>query len=312
VAKVVNGEKEEARSMAKESLNFNEQRALVTVAGLCVLVWSAGIFLVGSTDQVGERASAIEALFSGFGLIGVLTAVYLQKKELSYQRRELRLTRKELRLTREEVKKTAEAQQKSERALSVQAKSMMLTARLSAVSAILNDCNERHAYWMRTTDEVKTRTAELKREKYRMMLEVLTSESLFLNSLAIFGQHSPIVPFQSMVSRMKGRVASEAEAIRLNHYDDAQFAILLDSIMQETESVLEVARDLPAEIRELLGDLVHQSVASRSQAKPGIKTSIESHDSNCKNLLKILENLLSTSFNNKYDLDKFRIRDLGP
>jgi hypothetical protein len=88
--------------------NFDEKeiKILLGISGFTFIIWFVGIFLIGETKETGDRASALEALFSAAGLIGLLATLYLQRKELGLQRRELRLTRDELALTREEVKKS--------------------------------------------------------------------------------------------------------------------------------------------------------------------------------------------------------------
>lgn len=61
----------------------------------------------------GEMFSAVNALFSGVALAGVIVAIVLQSRELELQRRELELTRDELR-------RTARAQEESRDALAKQ------------------------------------------------------------------------------------------------------------------------------------------------------------------------------------------------
>ncbi len=46
--------------------------------------------------QFGDMFGAVNALFSGLALAGVIFAIHLQKKELKLQREELELTRTEI------------------------------------------------------------------------------------------------------------------------------------------------------------------------------------------------------------------------
>ena len=73
--------------------------------------------------QIGDMFGAVNALFSGLAFAGVIIAIVLQRNELTLQREELRLTR-------EQVAKQAEAQEASSMMLGV-------TARLNALSALL-------------------------------------------------------------------------------------------------------------------------------------------------------------------------------
>ena len=82
------------------------KRALLGVAAI-IVVW--GIFGVvtwwafGWTGQgpFGDTFGALNALFSGLALGGVILAIFLQRQELIYQREELRLTREQLRRSAE-------------------------------------------------------------------------------------------------------------------------------------------------------------------------------------------------------------------
>jgi len=53
---------------------------------------------------------AINSLFSGLALAGVIYTIHLQKNELSLQRKELKLNRRELKLQREELGRTSASQ----------------------------------------------------------------------------------------------------------------------------------------------------------------------------------------------------------
>ena len=78
----------------------------------------------------GDMYGALNALFSGFALLGVVYAVLLQRKELQLQRAELELTRAEL-------KRTAEAQIASQRELGQHSRNQLLAAEISGLSALI-------------------------------------------------------------------------------------------------------------------------------------------------------------------------------
>lgn len=56
-----------------------------------------------SRSTFGDMFGGVNALFSGFALVGIIYTILLQKVELGYQRDELKLTRNELKLTRKEI-----------------------------------------------------------------------------------------------------------------------------------------------------------------------------------------------------------------
>lgn len=78
----------------------------------------------------GDMFGAVNSLFSGLALAGIILTILLQRKELALQR-------KELRDTREELKRTASAQENSEKALTRQAENLKITAKLTALSSLV-------------------------------------------------------------------------------------------------------------------------------------------------------------------------------
>lgn len=87
----------------------------------------------------GDMFGGINSLFSGLALAGIILTILLQRKELSLQRQELIETR-------EELKRTADAQEKSEIALNRQAENLKISAKLSALSTLLNHYGEREIF----------------------------------------------------------------------------------------------------------------------------------------------------------------------
>jgi hypothetical protein len=78
----------------------------------------------------GESFGPLDTLFSGLAFAGLIYTIALQRKELQLQREELRLTR-------EELARTASAQEKSEASLKQEYKTMLFTARLPAMTSII-------------------------------------------------------------------------------------------------------------------------------------------------------------------------------
>ena len=85
--------------------------------------------------EFGDKFGAINSLFSGLAFAGIIFTILLQRKELSLQRKELIETRNEL-------KRTASAQEKSEDALNRQAENLKITAKLTALSTLVEFYSE--------------------------------------------------------------------------------------------------------------------------------------------------------------------------
>ncbi len=114
-----------------------KRRGLIILIFLGVLLWGASwIFAYiyfpdwPTRSNFGEMFGAVNALFSGVALAGVVYTIWLQQEELRLQREELQLTRKEL-------IRAAEAQEKSEKALSLQAEALAHQIRVSMMPTIL-------------------------------------------------------------------------------------------------------------------------------------------------------------------------------
>ncbi|MEW6208896.1 MAG: hypothetical protein AB1631_11050 [Acidobacteriota bacterium] len=128
---------EEQESEEDFRLGKNKKRWAFIILFVVLLLWAASwistyIFLPDwqTRSNFGEMFGAINALFSGAALSGVVYTIWLQQEELRLQRLELQLTRKEL-------SRTAEAQEKSEKALNSQAEALAHQIRVSMMPTIL-------------------------------------------------------------------------------------------------------------------------------------------------------------------------------
>ena len=278
--------------MKSKIFNIFELRALLVAAFVCIVIWAIGVF-TGDSGRLGDRASALEALFSAAGIIGLLATLYLQRKELRYQRQELRLTRKELELTRIEVKKSAEAQQNSERALTKQAATMMLGARINAVSATLTTYENRYILAVNRGGIIEIKLAKLQREKYRISLEALGEEILFLDQCELF---SPEFAFVTLAGTMNARVLSELNFISAHYEDDYQFSSLYNSIIQVLQTSMGITKSSPPEIRRSLSNLLHFVVHCNSGLQIGQKSNLERNRKVCEDILTMLNNLKGSCY----------------
>lgn len=110
-------------------------KAVITIGGL----WLATLLLLLTSANFrgtfGDMFGAVNSLFSGLALAGIIITILLQRQELALQR-------KELQYTRDELKRTADAQEKSEYALNRQAENLKMTAKLSALNTLVGYYSE--------------------------------------------------------------------------------------------------------------------------------------------------------------------------
>ena len=121
------------------------KKLIAGVFCLVVLFWGGSWYflyarLPGLTErgQFGDMFGAVNSLFSGLAFAGIVIAILLQRQELQQQREELKLQREELKLTRKELQRSAVAQEKSEEALSEQVETLRTTAKVQALTALVN------------------------------------------------------------------------------------------------------------------------------------------------------------------------------
>ncbi len=108
---------------------------VLTILAAAVLTGEANLAaLLPLAGNVGDTFGAVNALFSGLALMGVVVAIFLQRNQIQMQKDDLSLQREELQLTRKELAKSAEAQVEAHRALRTE-------ARLSLQAAVLNSAN---------------------------------------------------------------------------------------------------------------------------------------------------------------------------
>ena len=103
-----------------------------------LVLWAASFFVVvrlfpdwPTRGTFGDAFGAVNALFSGLALAGVVYAIILQRNELALQREELSATRAEL-------ERSASAQEQSEAALRQQVEAQNLAASLTALGSLLS------------------------------------------------------------------------------------------------------------------------------------------------------------------------------
>lgn len=88
----------------------------------------------GDRGTLGDMFGAVNALYSGLAFAGLLFTIVLQRQEIKMNRHEIELNRKEL-------KKSTAAQTHSQKALQEQAIQTHLTAKINAMSTVINYYN---------------------------------------------------------------------------------------------------------------------------------------------------------------------------
>ena len=115
---------------------MNKKTFLILIATVIFLWALSGILIYSyfpNTERgmIGDMFGAINSLFSGLALVGIIYAILLQNEDLKLQKDELRLNR-------EELAKSAVAQQKMEISLKEQTESLSYNAVLNTLSALIN------------------------------------------------------------------------------------------------------------------------------------------------------------------------------
>ncbi|MCP3959269.1 MAG: hypothetical protein GY719_15570 [bacterium] len=106
---------------------------------LVVTLWGGNWLLVSSyveaekRGQFGDQFGSVNALFSGLAFAGLITAILLQRRELSLQRKELEYQRQEMRESRNQLARQALIQDKSRKAAIAQLRIEVLKAQIAAI-----------------------------------------------------------------------------------------------------------------------------------------------------------------------------------
>jgi hypothetical protein len=110
----------------------------------------------------GDSFGAINSLFSGLAFVGLIFTIYLQKNELRLQREELKLQRNELKENREQLRRSAEAQEKTEILLEKQLLVDSRSAKINALTTIIENYNSEIRLYPRDKYVIKKRDEILK------------------------------------------------------------------------------------------------------------------------------------------------------
>lgn len=145
-------------------------KQFVVIAVILIFLWLASGLLIWKCvpsqerGMFGDMFGAVNALFSGLALAGIIYTILLQREELSLQREELRLTR-------EEMKRTANAQESADRSFKKQVELMHLSNVMASKASLMNAYAEiiLPVYTdIVTNDERKKFVSKLKTRIYEM------------------------------------------------------------------------------------------------------------------------------------------------
>ena len=117
-------------------MNSNNKILSYIIIGI-VLIWAlSGVLTMIFIDQWSDRGTfgdlfgAINSLFSGLALAGLVYSIYANRQEIQLQREEIELNRKEL-------IKSRKTQEKSEKSLEAQVTQMRIASKLSGINTLI-------------------------------------------------------------------------------------------------------------------------------------------------------------------------------
>lgn len=156
-------------------VNDDKMKTLYILLGLVFIIWTTSyilIFLFIEKDRhgtFGDTFGAINSLFSGLAFAGIIYTILLQRKELELQRQELRETRKEL-------ERAANAQESSGQQLKRQAENLKMTAKLNALSTLVNFYNDRESKFIGKNEAVVRGIDEQRQIYLNRITEILNNK----------------------------------------------------------------------------------------------------------------------------------------
>jgi flagellar biosynthesis component FlhA len=116
----------------------SNNRLLYGIILTVLVLWasSAGVIILtlddwSSRGTFGDLFGAINALFSGLALAGLVYSLYRSREELGLQREEIELNRKEL-------IKSRKTQEKSEKALEEQARQLRAASKINGLKILID------------------------------------------------------------------------------------------------------------------------------------------------------------------------------
>lgn len=118
--------------------NTNRSKFLLHAILTVTLLWIGSGFLIyyasdnwADRGTIGDMFGAVNALFSGLAFAGLMYTIILQREEIKLNRDEIVNNRKEL-------AKSVKTQQKSQAALKQQVAQTHLTAKINAITTVIN------------------------------------------------------------------------------------------------------------------------------------------------------------------------------
>ncbi len=128
----------------------------------------------------------LNPLLSFLGLLALLLTIVLQNRQIEISSNELELSRKELEATRDELRRSATAQEKTEAAQVKQAKVLEISAKISAITKLLEQdahiIRSISSYTVGSADERKRKRADASYREFQQELRRLYEELKSLDS----------------------------------------------------------------------------------------------------------------------------------
>lgn len=156
---------------SKNNKSTNQFKTLFIGVVFVILAWILSAVIIyyitpnwSDRGTIGDMFGAVNALFSGLAFAALIYTITLQREEIHMNRAEIELNRKEL-------KKSATAQQNSQKALKEQVVQTHLTAKINAMSTVINYYNTQIANINNSSELIEK--ARLKRRQLIKQMDEL-------------------------------------------------------------------------------------------------------------------------------------------
>lgn len=150
----------------------NHFSVLIKMSFWVIAVWIISGILIynlipnwSDRGTLGDMFGVVNALFSGLAFAALIYTIILQREEIA-------LNRKEIELNRKELKKSSIAQDSSQQALKEQVIQTHLTAKINAMSTVINYYNTQIAN-LNNAPEVIEKSKTKRRELIKKMDELI-------------------------------------------------------------------------------------------------------------------------------------------
>ncbi len=160
-------------------MKSNNRILSIIILGIIFFWFISGVLTIYFIDNWSDRGTfgdlfgAINSLFSGLALAGLVYSIYGSRQEIELQRAEIELNRREL-------IKSRKTQEKSEKALEDQVEQMRISSKLNGLNTLITYYSGVIAN-PNKTEEVREKAAERRRELIKeidLLIDRLSDEDI--------------------------------------------------------------------------------------------------------------------------------------